>query len=119
VYETSDGGHMAVGPLEPQFFAELLDRLGLSGLDQFDPGLRPVLREAFAARTRDEWAEVFADSDACVAPVLSLSEAPDHPHLAARKTFEIHDGVRQPAPAPRFSRTPASLRSPEPGDAWT
>jgi alpha-methylacyl-CoA racemase len=102
VYETSDGGHMAVGPLEPPFFAELLARLGLSGPDQGDPGLKAALTRVFRSRTRDEWAAVFADSDACVAPVLSLTEAPDHPHLAARGTFETRDGVREPAPAPRF-----------------
>jgi alpha-methylacyl-CoA racemase len=130
VYATRDGGHVAVGPLEPQFFAELLARLdvdglrqddpgprvrtGLGGLRQDDPELRARLVAVFATRTRDEWSAVFADSDACVAPVLSLTEAPHHPHLAARHTFPIHHGVRQPAPAPRFSGTPASLGTPPP-----
>ena len=112
VYETSDGEHVAVGALEPQFYAELLQRLGLTGElpDRDDPARWPELRarlaEAFAERTRDEWAEVFADSDACVAPVLSMAEAADHPHLRERETFVRRDGAVQPAPAPRFSRTP-------------
>jgi alpha-methylacyl-CoA racemase len=118
VYATSDGRHVAVGPLEPQFFAELLSRLGLPELHQNDPELRTRLAATFATRTRDEWATLFADSDACVAPVLSLTEAPDHPHLAARQTFQTSHGVRQPAPAPRFSATPATLGTPppEPGE---
>lgn len=112
VYETSDGEHVAVGALEPQFYAELLERLGLTGElpDRDDPARWPELRarlsEAFAERTRDEWAEVFADSDACVAPVLSMAEAADHPHLRERETFVRRDGAVQPAPAPRFSHTP-------------
>ncbi|MCA2216238.1 CaiB/BaiF CoA transferase family protein [Jidongwangia harbinensis] len=114
VYATRDGGHVAVGPLEPRFFAELLARLDLDGLRQDDPAIRARLAAVFATRTRDEWSAVFAGSDACVAPVLSLAEAPDHPHLAARNTFPIHHGVRQPAPAPRFSGTPASLGAPPP-----
>jgi alpha-methylacyl-CoA racemase len=114
VYATGDGRHVAVGPLEPQFFAELLTRLGLAGLRPDDPALRARLAATFATRTRDEWAAFFADSDACVAPVLSLTEAPDHPHLAARQTFRTSHGVRQPAPAPRFSATPAGLGAPPP-----
>jgi alpha-methylacyl-CoA racemase len=114
VYPTRDGRHVAVGPLEPQFFAELTARLGLDGVRQDDPGLRSRLTAAFATRTQAEWAEVFAGSDACVAPVLSLTEAPGHPHLAARGTFQTHHGVRQPAPAPRFTATPASLGAPPP-----
>lgn len=114
VYETSDGRHMAVGAIEPQFYAEFLRLLGLDKEDlphQHDRSGWPKLRERFAAvfrtKTRDEWTEIFVPSDACVAPVLSLREAPDHPHLAARGTFTVRDGVRQPAPAPRFSATPA------------
>ncbi|MCZ2528100.1 CaiB/BaiF CoA transferase family protein [Streptomyces sp. HB2AG] len=124
VYATADGGHVSVGPIEPAFFAELLDRLGADGADgeaaagQYDPAAWPALRErlraAFATRTRDEWEEVFAGSDACVAPVLSMEEAPGHPHNAARGTFVIRDGVVQPAPAPRFSATPAEVRLPPP-----
>jgi alpha-methylacyl-CoA racemase len=114
VYETSDGEWMAVGPLEPQFYREFVDRLGLAdaGLpDQFDikhwSVLRERFREVFAERTREEWGEVFAGSDACVAPVLSMSEAPQHPHIAARSTFHTGNGYAEPAPAPRFDRTPA------------
>ena len=117
VYETSDGEHLAVGALEPQFYAELVERLGLvDAPDRNDPSqwpaLRKVLGDTFASRTQAEWVELFADSDACVAPVVPLSEAPDHPHIAARGTYVEHHGVVQPAPAPRFSRTPAELSTP-------
>ena len=125
-YQTADGRHMAVGALEPKFYAELLDRLGLTGADlpaQLDragwPLLRRRLAEAFAARTQAEWTAAFEDSDACVAPVLALGEAPGHPHNRARGTFTEVGGVMQPAPAPRFSRTPAPDPAPpaEPGAA--
>jgi alpha-methylacyl-CoA racemase len=111
-YRTSDGGYMAVGALEPPFFEALLDGLGLSGVpSQYDesgwPSLRALLASRFASRTRAEWTAVFADLDACVAPVLSPGEAPAHPHNQARRTFVEVDGVTQPAPAPRFGRTPA------------
>jgi alpha-methylacyl-CoA racemase len=116
-YETSDGGHMAVGALEPQFYDELLRRLDLDPAAlpaREDPANWPQLRTALAARfrsrTREEWAQVFAHSDACAAPVLSLTEAPHHPHLAARGTFTDHGGLTQPAPAPRFSATPGAVR---------
>jgi alpha-methylacyl-CoA racemase len=119
VYECADGGFVAIGPLEAKFYAELLDRLGVAGDDtlppQLDPAGWPALRERFAAvfatKTRDEWAAVFAGSDACVAPVLSMREAAAHPHLAARGTYLVAGGDQQPAPAPRFSRTPAALGS--------
>lgn len=120
VYETSDGGWVAVGPLEPAFYVELLDRLGLTDTapDRLDearwPELRALLAEAFATRTRDEWTALFEGTDACVAPVLSYAEAPQHPHLAARGTYVEHHGVVQPAPAPRFSRTPGALSTPPP-----
>jgi len=110
VYPAADGGYLAVGPLEPQFFTELVTVLGIADAvpDQYDvdrwPQLRTALATAFATRTRDEWVQLFAGRDACVAPVMSLREAPGHPHLAARHTFVEHDGVVQPAPAPRFSR---------------
>ncbi|MFI2411124.1 CaiB/BaiF CoA transferase family protein [Streptomyces sp. NPDC018947] len=116
-YETADGGHMAVGALEPRFYAEFTDLLGIPATApaRDDPARWPELREAIAARfrtrTRDEWTAVFADSDACVAPVLSLREAPHHPHLAARATFTGHGGITQPAPAPRFSATPTAVRT--------
>jgi alpha-methylacyl-CoA racemase len=119
VYETSDGEHMAVGPLESQFYREFIGLLGLADADlpaQFDfarwPELRKRFAEVFATRTRREWTEVFDGTDACVAPVLSLAEAKDHPHIAARGTLVERDGVVQPAPAPRFSATAAELRTP-------
>jgi alpha-methylacyl-CoA racemase len=115
-YACADGGHVAVGALEPQFYAALLEGLGLDPAslpDQQDRSGWPVLRQtftsAFAARTRDEWAERFAGTDACVTPVLTFEEAAVHPHLAARETYVRRDGVLQAAPAPRFSRTPGGL----------
>ncbi|MFD6292110.1 CaiB/BaiF CoA transferase family protein [Streptomyces sp. NPDC060205] len=115
-YETADGRHMAVGALEAQFYEEFTDLLGLGdqAAARKDLARWGELREAVAARfrtrTRDEWAAVFDGSDACVAPVLSLREAPHHPHLAARGTFTDHGGITQPAPAPRFSATPTAVR---------
>ncbi|MET9892728.1 CaiB/BaiF CoA-transferase family protein [Streptomyces sp. NPDC006465] len=115
-YETADGRHMAVGPLEQRFYDEFVDLLGIPELGpaRKDPARWEELRETVAARfrtrTRDEWTAVFEGSDACVAPVLSLREAPGHPHLAARGTFVDHGGITQPAPAPRFSTTPTSVR---------
>jgi alpha-methylacyl-CoA racemase len=113
VYETADGRHLAVGALEPRFWAELLERVGLDpeGLPaQLDRDGWLVLRERLAARfrtrTRDEWCRLLEGTDACVAPVLSPTEAPAHPHNRARGTFVDVGGVVQPAPAPRFSRTP-------------
>ncbi|MFD6204011.1 CaiB/BaiF CoA transferase family protein [Streptomyces rubiginosohelvolus] len=116
-YATSDGGHMAVGPLEGQFYAEFARLLGIAEAfpDRWDLArwdeLRAAVTERFLTRTRAEWTEVFAGTDACVAPVLSLGEAPHHPHLAARSTFVEHGGRTQPAPAPRFSATPVSVRT--------
>jgi alpha-methylacyl-CoA racemase len=119
VYETADGRHLAVGALEPQFWAELLDRIGLAAEDlpaQLDRDGWPVLRERLAAtfltRTRDEWCALLEGTDACVAPVLSLLEAPAHPHNQARATFVDVGAVPQPAPAPRFSRTPSPTPAP-------
>jgi alpha-methylacyl-CoA racemase len=115
LYETADGRHVSVGALEPQFYAELVRLLGLEGQapDRDDPAnhaqLRELLTETFRQRTAAEWAGVFAGTDACVAPVVPLSEAPAHPHLAARGTFVEVEGITQPAPAPRFSRTPGSV----------
>lgn len=115
-YETADGGSMAVGPLEERFYDTFVDLLGVPELRPARKDLArwPELRETVAARfktrTRDEWTAVFDGSDACVAPVLSLREAPAHPHLAARGTFVDHGGITQPAPAPRFSTTPTSVR---------
>ncbi|MGA4838555.1 CaiB/BaiF CoA transferase family protein [Streptomyces sp. G45] len=116
-YETADGGHMAVGALEQQFYEEFMALLGLRELvpARADLARWGELREAVAARfrtrTRDVWTAVFEGSDACVAPVLSLREAPHHPHLAARATFVEHGGITQPAPAPRFSATPTAVRT--------
>ncbi|MFE2261605.1 CaiB/BaiF CoA transferase family protein [Streptomyces griseosporeus] len=116
-YETSDGRYMAVGALEPQFYAEFVRLLGLGdhAAAHTDVTRWGELREAVAARfrtrTRDEWTAVFEGTDACVAPVLSLREAPHHPHLAARGTFTDHGGLTQPAPAPRFSATPTAVRT--------
>ncbi|MCU0309916.1 MAG: CoA transferase [Acidimicrobiales bacterium] len=119
VYETADGGWVSVGAIEPQFYVELLDGLGLADDDlppQHDRSGWPVLRERFAAviagRTRAEWEAVFEHRDACVAPVLTYREAAGHPHLAARRTYLSPDGAVQPAPAPRFSRTPAAVDRP-------
>ncbi|GIE90691.1 CaiB/BaiF CoA transferase family protein [Actinoplanes regularis] len=119
-YATADGGYVAVGALEPQFYAALLKGLGLDDdpdlPGQFDhrkwPELRRTFTERFASRGRDEWAEVFAGLDACVSPVLSPTEAPAHPHNRARSTFVEVGGQLQPAPAPRFGRTPASVPEP-------
>lgn len=121
---TSDGRYVAVGALEPQFFADLVHRLHLSfdPADQYDqsrwPALRAQLTAAFAERTRDEWVALFDGSDACVSPVLDLSEALDHPHAKARGTFIEVDGRREPAPllasAARRARCDAGLRPREP-----
>jgi alpha-methylacyl-CoA racemase len=119
-YSTSDGGWMAVGALEPQFFAELLATLEIEfeAAAQYDrerwPELRQLLAGRFAGKTRDEWTEVFRESDACVAPVLSMREAPEHPLNAARRVFIDVAGVPQAAPAPRFSRSGAEAPRPAP-----
>lgn len=116
-YETADGQYMAVGPLEQRFYDDFVRLLGIADtapdrgdLARWDE-LRAAVADRFRTRTRAQWTEVFDGSDACVAPVLSLREAPHHPHLAARATFVEHSGLTQPAPAPRFSATPASVRS--------
>jgi alpha-methylacyl-CoA racemase len=119
-YRCADGRFLAVGALEPQFFAELCATLGLDPADlpQHDRDAWPAQRERlaalFATRPRDEWAALFEGTDACVVPVLDLVEAPDHPHNVARGTFVDVDGVTQPAPAPRFSRTPGAVDRPPP-----
>jgi len=121
VYETSDGGFVGVGAIEPQFYAELIDGLGLAGEElpgQMDRQAWPAMKERFAAvfatRTRDEWESVFEGTDACVAPVLSPAEAPSHPHNVHRGTFTDVAGVVQPAPAPHFQGTPGAIRRPPP-----
>ncbi|MFJ1752822.1 CaiB/BaiF CoA transferase family protein [Kitasatospora sp. NPDC088134] len=119
-FATSDGRWMAVGPLEPQFYAEfarLLD-LGADAPEQYDLARWPELRERiaarFATRTQAEWTELFTAHDACVAPVLTLRQAAEHPHLTARGSYTVQDGTPQPGTAPRFSATPAALRTPPP-----
>jgi len=119
VYETADGKYVSIGSIEPQFYAELLRLTGLEGEElpwQHDKGHWPALKERlaaiFKAKTRDEWCAVMEGTDVCFAPVLSLSEAPQHPHNVHRGTFLDLEGVVQPAPAPRFSGTPASVQRP-------
>ena len=138
VYETADGGYLSVGALEPKFFASLVQLTGLgegpegegpegerpagnAGGDvpaQFDqarwPEMKDRLATLFKTRTRDQWCALLEHSDACIAPVLGLGEAPHHPHNAQRATFVEIAGVVQPAPAPRFSRTPGSIERPPP-----
>lgn len=115
-YETADGKWISVGSIEPQFYALLLEKTGFADDPAFDvqmnpalwPGLKARLAALFLTRTRAEWCAVFDGTDACVVPVLSLSEAPGHPHNTARGTFVEEDGMVMPAPAPRFSETPAA-----------
>jgi alpha-methylacyl-CoA racemase len=113
-YETSDGKYVAVGAIEPQFYAQLLDGLGLSTADvppQLDassfPEMHKLFAQLFASKTRDEWTEIFGGTDACVTPVLTWREAAANEHLRSRSTMVTANGVDQAAPAPRFSRTPA------------
>jgi alpha-methylacyl-CoA racemase len=121
-YTCADGRHVSIGPLEPQFYSELLERLGLADdpdfAQQLDrdrwPAMRAKLAAIFGARTRDEWCRQLEGTDACFAPVLDLDEAPRHPHNQARATFVQHGGLLQPAPAPRFSRTAPTLSTPAP-----
>lgn len=122
-YATADGGHIAVGAMEPKFYAELCDRLGVAVPHDDDAPAawaahRASLAACFAERSRDEWEQILDTPGCCATPVLSLTEAPRHPHHAARRTFVELDGITQPAPAPRFSRTrPAGPASPSlPGD---
>ncbi|HEX2850587.1 MAG TPA: CaiB/BaiF CoA-transferase family protein, partial [Acidimicrobiales bacterium] len=120
VYECADGKYVSIGSIEPQFYAELLQRTGLAGdpdlAGQMNrskwPELKARLAEVFKTKTRAEWSEVMEGTDVCFAPVLSLSEAPEHPHNVARGTFTEVAGVVQPAPAPRFSRTPGEISRP-------
>lgn len=121
VYETRDGKHVSVAPVERKFYDQLLLGMGLDPVDipdQLDRSTWPALRERFAAiflgKTRDEWCRIMEGRDACFAPVLDLHEASRHPQLAGRNGFVEVDGVLQPAPAPRFSRTPSSVRRPPP-----
>jgi alpha-methylacyl-CoA racemase len=120
-YETRDGKHVAIGAIEPKFYAELLQRLGLAHEAlpaQHDRAGWPALRDRFArefrTRTRDDWVRAFEGSDACLAPVLTFSEAAQHPHNVARHGHSDIGGVVQPAPAPRMSRTPPEIRGAPP-----
>ena len=119
VYETKDGKYVSIGSIEPKFYAELIERLGLSGEDlpaQHEATSWPVMKDRFQSvfrtKTRDEWCDVMEGSDVCFAPVLSLEESMRHPHNVARGTFVEMDGITQPGPAPRFSRTPGKLDRP-------
>jgi alpha-methylacyl-CoA racemase len=119
VYETRDGKYVSVGSIEPQFYQLLLQHAGLAGSElpaQFDraqwPALKAKIAAIFRTRTRDEWCAIMENTDVCFAPVLSMTEAPHHPHNEARGTFTEVKGVVQPAPAPRFSRTPGAIQRP-------
>ena len=122
-YECADGGWISVGALEPQFYRLLIEKCGLAGEGleqaQFDVAGWPKHKERFAAlfrtRTREQWCALLEGTDVCFAPVLSLAEAPGHPHNRARAAYVEIDGLPQPAPAPRFSVTPAAVRSPSAG----
>lgn len=123
-YETRDGGYIAVCALENRFFRNLLEAMQIDDIDpaeQYEPqcwrGHREKLATKFKSKSRDEWASIFADWDACATPVLSLGEAPRHPHNVARETFITVEGIEQPAPAPRFSRTVSEVgHAPEEDD---
>ena len=119
VYETSDGKYVSIGSIEAKFYAELLEKTGLEPSDlppQMKPESWPVIKEKlteiFRTKTRDEWCAIMEGTDICFAPVLNLDEAAEHAHMKARGTFAEVDGVVQPAPAPRFSRTPGAIRRP-------
>ncbi|HKA55013.1 MAG TPA: CaiB/BaiF CoA-transferase family protein [Candidatus Binatia bacterium] len=119
VYETSDGKYVSVGSIEPKFYAELLHLAGLEHEElprQNDraawPGLKERVAAIFRTKTREEWCRLMEGSEVCFAPVLSMQEAPNHPHNRERGTFVEFEGVVQPAPAPRFSRTPSAIQRP-------
>ncbi|WP_235738887.1 CaiB/BaiF CoA transferase family protein [Nocardioides alcanivorans] len=118
VYETSDGEHMSVGALEPQFYEVFVELLGIKDTapDRYDPAnhdqLRKLIAATFLQRTQAEWVGIFEGSDACVAGIIPMSKAIEHPHMKARQVFVEHEGVVQPQPAPRFSRTEATLSHP-------
>jgi alpha-methylacyl-CoA racemase len=121
VYETKDGKHVSIGSIEARFFDELLEKLQIDKsriAPQHDRGRWPEMKALFArqfkAKTREEWCRVFEGSDACFAPVLSFSEARRDAHNRARQSFVSIGGVEQPAPAPRFSRTPPAVRAAPP-----
>ena len=119
-FETADGRYVSIGSIEPQFYAELLRLTGLADESDFAaqmdrsrwPELKGRLAEVFRTKTRDEWCQIMEGTDVCFAPVLSITEAPGHPHNVERQTFVEVAGVTQPAPAPRFSRTSAEIQRP-------
>lgn len=118
-YETSDGRYLSIGSIEPQFYAELLRLTGMENEElpwQHDRSQWPAMKERFAAifasKTRDEWCEIMEGTDVCFAPVLTMDEAPRHPHIAQRGTYTEVAGLTQPAPVPRFSRTPGAVARP-------
>jgi alpha-methylacyl-CoA racemase len=118
-YETADGKYVSIGSIEPQFYKELLRLTGLEGEElphQHDktqwPALKKRLGDIFREKTRDEWCEIMEGTDVCFAPVLTMDEAPNHPHMAERGTFVENAGLIQPGPAPRFSRTPGEITRP-------
>ena len=119
VYECADGGYVSIGSIEPQFYAVLREKMELTD-PKWDqqmshsawPELKAELTARFKEKTRDEWCEIMEHTDICFAPVLSMSEAPQHPHNVARGTFVERDGVMQPRPAPRFSRTDSEIQRP-------
>jgi alpha-methylacyl-CoA racemase len=123
VYECACGNFISIGSIEPQFYALLRQLAGLSdaGFDaQMDPKGWPALKqklvEVFKSKTREEWCKIMEGTDVCFAPILTMAEAPKHPHMAARKIFVTRHGITQPAPAPRFSRTPSAIREPSTAD---
>ena len=117
-YECKDGKSISIGSIEPKFYAELLEKTGLEGEElppQMDraqwPAMKQKLTAVFKTKTRDEWCAIMEGTDICFAPVLDFSEAPQHPHNKARGSFVEIEGIVQPGPAPRFSRTPGRVRS--------
>jgi alpha-methylacyl-CoA racemase len=121
VYETKDGKYVSVGAIESQFYAELLEKTGLAGEDlpkQMSRSTWPAMKQRFEAlfkqKTRDEWCELLEGSDACFAPVLTMTECQEHPHIRARQTFVEVAGAPQPGPAPRFSRSTVAVQGPPP-----
>src|SRR5437588_4858189 len=123
IYECSCGNFISIGSIEPQFYALLREHAGLSVADfdaQMDrkawPALKEKLTRVFKSKTREDWCKIMEGTDICFAPILTMAEAPKHPHNAARKIFVERHGVTQPAPAPRFSRTPSATREPEKAD---
>ena len=123
VYECSCGNFISIGSIEPQFYALLRKHAGLADADfdtQMDrkawPALKEKLTKVFKSKSREEWCKIMEGTDICFAPILTMTEAPKHPHMAARKVFVERHGVTQPAPAPRFSRTPSAIREAEIAD---